>query len=135
MTKTFKFALLSIALIFLIASVLWYPYKSGVVPEWRIQVIDAGGHPVVGISVIEEWLDPLEEGMTPLEIRETDTQGFVVFPGRPLHNRLAFGLPPNQPAAHVYMCGEGQYGQAFWDAKDRELITKLELKKSACPFG
>jgi hypothetical protein len=134
-TKILKLVLRVLAVIFLIVGVLWYPYKSGAVPEWRIQVIDTEGHPVAGIHAIEEWVDPLEEGMTPLDIRETDTQGFVVFPRRQLHSRLAFGPPQYQPAGHVYMCGEGQYGQAFWDAKDREMVTKLELKKGPCPYA
>ena len=134
-TKVWKLALIVLVVMFLIAGVLWYPYKSGVVPEWRIQVTDADGHPVVGISANEEWLDPLEEGMTPVDIRETDAQGFVVFPRKQLRSRLAFGPPPYRPSAHVYMCGQGQYGQAFWEAKDREMVTKLELKKGSCPYA
>jgi hypothetical protein len=133
--KTLRIALTSLLVIILIAGVLWYPYKWGAVPEWRIQVIDFEGRPVVGMQVEQEWLDPLDEGITPLDIRRTDTQGFVVFPRRQLRSRLAFGSPAHQPSAHVYMCGEGQYGQAFWDAKDRVMVTRVELTKGACPFG
>lgn len=127
--------MLAIVLILLIAGGLWYPYRSGVVPEWRIQVLDADGHPAVGINANEEWLDPLEEGITPLDIRRTDPQGFVVFPRRQLRSRLVFGSPAQQPSAHVYMCGEGQYGQAFWDPKEGVMAIKVELRKGACPFG
>ena len=133
--KTLKIALTCLLVIILIAGVLWYPYKSGAVPEWRIQIIDVEGHPVVGMQVEQEWLDPIEDGMTFEDSRQTDTQGFVVFPRRPLHNRLAFGRPLYQPSAHIYMCGQGQYGQTFWDAKDREMLTKLELKKGPCPYA
>jgi len=133
--KTLKIALTSLSLIILIACVLWYPYKSGAVPEWRIQIIDVEGHPVVGMQVEQEWLDPIDDGITFADSRQTDTQGFVVFPRRPLHNRLAFGRPPFQPSAHIYMCGQGQYGQAFWDAKDKVMVARVELKKGACPFG
>jgi hypothetical protein len=133
--KTLKIAVTSLLVIILIAGVLWYPYKSGTVPEWRIQVIDFEGRPVVGMQVEQEWLDPIDDGMTFEESSQTDTQGFVVFPRRPLHNRLAFGRPPYQPSAHIYMCGQGQYGQASWDAKHNVMVTRVELKKGACPFG
>ena len=133
--KTLKIALMSLLLIILIACVLWYPYKSGAVPEWRIQIIDVDGHPVIGMQVEQEWLDPIDGGITSEDSRQTDTQGFVMFPRRPLHNRLAFGRPLYQPSAHIYMCGRGQYGQASWDAKDNVMATRVELKKGACPFG
>ena len=134
-TKILKHALLILLVIFVIAGVLWFPYKSGQVPEWKIQIVDTDGHPVVGIRANEEWMEPADEGITSVDTRQTDKQGFLVFPRRQLHNRLAFGLPPTQPAAHVYMCGEGQYGQAFWETKDREMVTKLELKKGPCPYA
>ena len=133
--KPLKIALASLLLIILIACVLWYPYKSGAVPEWRIQIIDVEGRPVVGMQVEQEWLDPIDDGIISEDSRQTGTQGFVVFPQRLLHNRLAFGTPQYQPSAHVYMCGQGQYGRAFWGAKDREMVTKLELKKGACPYA
>ena len=133
-TRTLKLALTLLSVIFLIAGVLWYPYKSGAVPEWRIQIVDTEGHPLVGIRANEEWLEPAEEGITSVDTRQTDTHGLLVFLRPQLHNRIAFGLPPNHPAAHVYVCGEGQYGQAFWDAKDPEMVTRLELKKGPCPF-
>ncbi len=134
-TRALKLALIPLIVIFLILGVLWYPYRQGVVPEWRIQVLDADEHPGVGINADEEWLDPLDEGITQLDIRRTDAQGFVVFPRRQLRSRLAFRSPAHQPSAHVYMCGEGQYGQAFWDAKDPVMVTRVELTKGAYPFG
>lgn len=134
-TKVLKPTLIVLAMILLIAGVLWYPYKSGVVPEWRIQIIDTDGHPVVGIRADEEWLDPIEEGMTLEDTQQTDTQGVVVFPRRLLYNRLVLGPPHYQPSAHVSMCSQGLYGQAFWEAKDREMVTKLELKKGPCPYS
>ena len=133
--KILKRAFLILLVIFVIAGVLWLPYKSGAVPEWRIQIVGTDGHPVEGIDVNEEWLDPIEDGRTSVDIRQTDTQGFVAFPERPLHNRLAFGNSPYQPSAHIYMCRQGQYGQAFWDAKDNVMATSVELKKGVCPFG
>ena len=133
--ETLRFVLASLSVICLIGGALWYPYKWGAVPEWKIQIVDADGHPVVGFRANQEWLDPIDDGITRIDTRQTDTQGFLMFPRRPLHNRLALGYPPYKPTAHIYGCGQGQYGQAFWDAKDREMVTRLELRKGACPFG
>jgi hypothetical protein len=49
--KALKLALVLLSVIFVIAGVLWYPYGSGVVPTWRIQIVDADGHPMAGIRV------------------------------------------------------------------------------------
>ena len=132
--KILKLALLLLLAILVIAGVLWFPYKSGAVPEWKIQIVDTDGHPVGGIRANQEWLDPIEDGRTNVDTRQTNTQGFVVFPRRALHNRLAFWNPPYQPSSHVYLCGDGQYGQAFWEEKDREMVSKLKLRKGPCPF-
>jgi hypothetical protein len=134
MTKALKLALMLLAVIFLIAGVLWCPYRSGAVPEWRIQIVDTDGHPVAGVRAHEEWLEPFDEGITRVDTRQTDPRGFVMFPRRSLHNRLAFGSPSYPPAAHIFVCGQDQFGQAFWEEKDGEMVSKVELKRGPCPF-
>jgi hypothetical protein len=133
--KALKLLLVLLSVIFLIAGVLWYPYGSRVVPTWRIQIVDADGHPVAGIRVNQEWLDPIDDGITSVDTRQTDTRGFVVFPKRSLHNRLALGNPRYRPGAHIFMCGHEQFGQAFWEEKDLEMVGTVELKRGPCPFG
>jgi hypothetical protein len=133
--KALKLLLVLLSVIFVIAGVLWYPYGSGVVPTWRIQIIDADGHPMAGIRVNQEWLDPIDDGITSVDTRQTDMQGFVVFPKRSLHNRLALGNPRYRPGAHIFMCGHEQFGQAFWEEKDLEMVGTVELKRGPCPFG
>jgi hypothetical protein len=61
-TKALKVALILLAMAFLFAGVLWYPYRSGDVPEWKIQIVDTDGRPVAGIRANQEWLDPIEDG-------------------------------------------------------------------------
>jgi len=133
--KALKLSLMLLVVIFLIAGVLWYPYGSGSVPEWRIHVVDTDGHPVAGIRANEEWFDPIDEGITSVDTQRTDTQGFVVFPKRSLHNRLALGTPRYRPGAHIFMCGHEQFGQAFWEEKDLMMVGRVELKRGPCPFG
>ena len=134
-TKILKLTLSALAVIFLIAGVLWYPYRSGVVPTWRIQIVDADGHPVAGIRVNREWLDPIDDGITSVDTQQTDTQGFVVFPKRSLHNRLALGNLRYRPGAHIFLCGHEQFGQAFWEEKDLEMVDTVKLKRGPGPFG
>jgi hypothetical protein len=129
-----RIVLLSLALCMLILAVLWYPYKSGTVPEWKLQVIDSAGRPVVGAQVGEEWNDPVDEGITSVADRRTDSRGFVVFPKHVLHNRLALGAPQFRPAAHISVCARGQFGDALWDEKDQKMATRMELEEGPCPF-
>ena len=133
--KALKLALVLLSVFFVIAGVLWCPYGSGVVPTWRIQIVDSDGHPVAGIRVNQEWLDPIDDGITSVDTRQTDTQGFVVFPKRSPHNRLALGSPRYRPGSHIFMCGHEQFGQAFWEEKDLEMVGTVELKRGPCPFG
>lgn len=75
--------------------------------------MDVDGHPVIGMQVEQEWLDPIDDGFTFEDSRQTDTQGFVVFPRRPLRNRLAFGRPPYQPSAHIIYVWAGSVRPSF----------------------
>ena len=60
-------------------AVLLYPYETSGVPEWRIQVLDSTGKPMVGVPVNEGWLDPIDEGNASGDQEETDATGTVIF--------------------------------------------------------
>jgi hypothetical protein len=122
-------------LVLLTAIVLWYPQDAGVIPDWKLQLVDHAGRPVVGVNAIQEWLDPIDEGMTPMDIQRTDSSGFVVFPKHLLHKRLEQGTLRFKPSAHVYVCGQGLFGEVFWEARDGQVPAKLELVKGPCPFA
>jgi len=134
MKRKWKLALVSAGALLLIFAVLWYPYESGVVPEWKIQVIDSGGHPLIGGQANQEWLDPIEDGITSADARQTDSAGFVVFPKRVLHNRLVLGTPTFPPAARVTVCGKDEFGDVEWEAQNQKIVTQLELKRGPCPY-
>ena len=101
--KIFTVISLSLGLIFSVVAVLLYPYESGAIPEWRIQVIDSKGHPVANVTAHQEWLDPIEEGSTLADGKSTDSLGVVAFPKRVLHSRLIFGLARDVPSAHIFV--------------------------------
>ena len=103
MNRIVKIALLAVITMLVLGIVGWYPYRPGVVPAWRIQVVDSAGHAVAGVMVQQEWLDPVDEGT---DQRKTDAAGFVAFPERPLRNRLVLGFPVNPPSARIFVCTE-----------------------------
>jgi hypothetical protein len=41
--REWKTALVSVSLILMVAVVLWWPYESGAVPEWRLQLLTVRG--------------------------------------------------------------------------------------------
>jgi hypothetical protein len=134
MRKVLKIAALTIVPILIIA-VLWCPYETTPIPSWKLQVLDSAGKPVSGATAHPEWLDPNHEGVTSADTREADASGFVEFPERIRHNRLAFGLSANPANAHIFVCVGAEYGDAFLDAAHSKLIHELRLRKGSCPYG
>lgn len=56
--------------------------KSGVVPAWKIQLVDEAGHPVRGALVRQFWQDYDTEEDGHMAEARSDEQGFVSFPAR-----------------------------------------------------
>lgn len=130
-----KIALLSFVVLLISVAVLWYPYEKGVVPQWKLEVVDSDGRPAVGAPVNEEWDDPLKEGITSVDSRNTDANGFVEFPERLLRNRLALGTSQFRPAALITVCTADQYGEAVWEEQGQQVTGRLRLKKGSCPYA
>ena|SRR5208282_100079 len=141
MNRKLKIALLVLGAVLLIAVVFFYPYEAGGVPQWKLRVVDQEGRPVVGAQVQQEWLDPYYEGQTLMESRNTDADGWVLFPKRPIHKQLANGFLRFQPSAHVYTCWHDQSGQVlsgqlFYEGKSSQLVDQLVLANgTVCPFS
>lgn len=133
--------MLVLGAVLLIALVLFYPYIAESIPEWRVRIVDQTGKPIVGAQVEEEWFDPVDEGPAMLESRNTGLDGWVLFPKRPIHNRLANGSLKFKPSAHIYMCwqdpsGQVLYGQSFYEGNRSELAGQLVATKGpVCPFA
>lgn len=141
MSRKFKFGLLVLGATSLVVLVALYPYNAGSVPEWKLRIVDQSGRPVFGARVEEEWLDPIREGQVMLESRDTDSDGWVLFPEHPVHNQLANGFLRSGPSAHIFMCWEDQsgqvlYGQLFYDGKSGQMVHRLVTSKGRiCPFS
>jgi hypothetical protein len=123
------------ATVLLLGAAAWYPYPDGEVPEWKLAVIDSSGNPLTKVPAHQEWLDPLDEGITFADSIDTDANGKVVFPPRKLHNRLLSGSSRKHPSAHIFVCWKDEFGDVFWDQQHPDLPIKLVLRKAGCGYG
>jgi hypothetical protein len=64
-----------------VALILLLPYKTTVVPEWRIRVIDETGRSFAGATVRQEW-HHYSYDVSDGDARTADGAGYVVFPER-----------------------------------------------------
>jgi hypothetical protein len=135
MRRALKIAGQALVLALIVLAVLWCPYQTTPIPSWKLQVLDSAGKPVGGVTAHQEWLDPINEGMTFADSRDTDTSGFVEFPKRTRHNRLAFGFSASAPSAHIFVCIGDEYGEVFLDAVHGSLMREMQLRKGSCPYG
>jgi hypothetical protein len=71
---------------------LFYPFETTVVPEWKIHVVDVSGKPVPGVIVNEQWRNHSIEFNCHNEDATTDGQGHVSFPRRTVRASLAFRI-------------------------------------------
>ena len=74
-----------------VALILFVPYKSTVVPEWKIRVIDENGQPVVSARVAQSWhhysYDIYGGGD-----QYADENGYVAFPERTFRANLLYRI-------------------------------------------
>jgi hypothetical protein len=61
---------------------LLVPWKTQIVPPWKVRVIDQSGIPIPGLAVSQNWIDPNFHGSWLEEDSRTDKNGFVSFPER-----------------------------------------------------
>jgi hypothetical protein len=135
MNRGLRVAFLSIAVVLILGVALWCPYQTRGVPEWRLTILDTDGNALVGAQVNQEWINPIEDGIVNADNQPTDSRGVVTFPHRVLRNRLALGLAPAKPSAHVFVCWRDQYGDIDWDGISPEPPKTLTLKVGSCPYG
>ncbi|MGC2526226.1 MAG: hypothetical protein WA639_00660 [Candidatus Acidiferrum sp.] len=114
-------------------AVLFYPYEIPGVPEWRLQILDSGGNAMAGVPVNEDWLDPVDEGNSSGDQRQTDSTGTVLFPKRVLHNQLEFGFLGVKAHARIQVCAKGEFGSIYWEGS-APLPKTLKLQNGSCPY-
>ena len=76
------------AILAAIALVLLYPFKTTVVPEWRLRIVDEAGNPLRATRVREVWQHYTIESASHEEDLITDGDGYVTFPRRTVRGSL-----------------------------------------------
>lgn len=76
------------AALVLLLAILIYPFKTTVVPDWQLRVVDEMGAPVRGINVTEHWQHYLLESTAHEELQRTGNDGIVKFPDRAIRASL-----------------------------------------------
>ena len=131
--KTLKIGIAVLLAAIIAGAILLYPYEIAGISEWRIQVLDSNGKPMAGVPVSEGWLDPIDEGNSMGDQKETDTTGTVVFPKRILHSRLELGFRGRKRSARIMVCARDEYGAVYWDGAGA-LPQTLNLQRGSCPY-
>jgi hypothetical protein len=134
---------IAVAAIVLLAGV-FYSHSAAAIPEWRIQVIDEKGMPMVGVDVHQEWNNLEADGITSADARKTDTEGWVVLPTRRIRDSGALRIQDYFSArqkgrksllsTHAFVCWQGQTGELRWDDLLREPPRRLQLHKGSCGY-
>ena|SRR5215472_2070777 len=135
MKRTLRVLSILFCLLLLTAITVWFPYRTQGVPEWKLQVLDTHGNPAIGAQINEEWIDPIDEGVSRVDSPIADGNGSAVFPNRIVHNRLAFGFVREKPSARILVCWQNEYGAFYWDGASSELPKELRLTEGRCPYG
>ena len=75
-----KIVLIAVFALFFV--IVLYPWKTTVVPEWRVKIIEQSGAPVRDTAVREVWHHSSLESASHQEELITDKDGYVTFPRR-----------------------------------------------------
>jgi len=67
---------------------LLFPFKTTVVPEWRVRIVDEVGNPLRTTRVREVWKHYTIESASHQEDLITDADGYVTFPMRTVRGSL-----------------------------------------------
>jgi len=102
------------------------PWKSQIVPAWKVRVVDQDGNPIAHLAVSQNWVDPNFQVLWLEEDLRTDENGFVGFPerstwqnvflkvGSPIWNRV---LPGKQNYdAMVFGWGSYSHGEVYYQS-------------------
>jgi hypothetical protein len=113
------------------AAILFAPFPTTAVPEWKVQVVDGQGRALKGELVRQYWQDySLESccGGGSADAR-TDENGYVIFPRRSVWASL-FSRVVNPPIAELMTLAHGSAGVhanvMVWGRDNNAVSVKYE---------
>ncbi len=81
--------LLLILLFTAVGVIALYPWKTTVVPQWKVRIVDQSGVPLANTGVREIWQHYSIESRGHEQDLMTDNEGYVTFPERTVRASLA----------------------------------------------
>jgi hypothetical protein len=79
---------LPVLVLAVLLTALPFPFETTIVPQWRIQVVDKAGTPLLGVTVTEHWSHSSLEHDGHEAEATTDEGGYVTFPVRTIRASL-----------------------------------------------
>jgi hypothetical protein len=118
-------------IIVLVALILLIPYKTTIVPEWKIRAVDKQGKPIPHARFRQGW-DNDSYGIHGMEVREGDDNGYVVLPERSFYAPLIYRIP-GSALAYLMLLAHGGVGNdaslnAGNDKCSSELLNYKQIK-------
>jgi hypothetical protein len=90
------------------ALILFIPYKTTIVPEWKIRAVDIEGKPMPHARFRQGW-DNDSYDIHGMEFREGDDNGYVVLPERSFYAPLIYRIP-RSALAYLLLLAHGSVG-------------------------
>lgn len=111
MMKLKKRKLILVSVLTGLAVVGLYPWKTTVVPEWKVRIIDENGAPLTRTGVRQVWQHYDVESKVHRQDLLTDNDGYVIFPERTVRGALVVRivrrvintLPHQSSGAHAFV--------------------------------
>ena len=110
-------------IVIFIGLLLLIPYKTIIVPEWKLRAIDENGNPVPHARFRQGW-DNYSYDIHGMQFLEGDENGFIVLPERAFYAPLIYRIP-RSAIAYLLILAHGSVGN---DASLNALSEKCSSK-------
>ena len=118
----------------LLFALLLFPFKSTIVPRWRVHLVDEAGSKIAGINVTEHWQHNLIQSAGSEDARRTDEMGVVDFPERTVRASLVTRLVDfvQNLATQGSKAKFGPYGSlVVWGSREYDTVVVVYKPEAA----
>ncbi len=118
-------------IVVIISTILFIPYKTTIVPEWKIRAVDGQGKPIPHAGFRQSWYN-YSYDVRGMEFWEGDDNGYVILPKRSFYAPLAYRIP-RSALAYLMILAHGSVGNdaslnALTDKCSSEHLNYEEIK-------
>ena len=121
----------NLLIIGVIAFVLFVPYKTTIVPEWKLRAVDKNGEPIPHAGFRQSWNNDSYD-ISGWDFIEGDDNGYVVLPERSFYAPLIYRIP-RSAIAYLMLLAHGSVGNdaslnALTDKCSSEHLSYKQIK-------